>query len=131
MIQLNEDSFLLFAIKHYDNPGCLSKKEFKNDLDRIKFVKRLFRRYLRKNDIDALRVRLALNHIVILYNVFPGEAATKILFYKLEKELWTILKPFLIFLERLPDKILGASSKPIITSNIKMDNRIIEELRKI
>ncbi len=127
---LNDDSFLLFAIKNYANPGCLSKKEFKSDLDRIKYVKRLFRRYVRKNDIDALRIRLLLNHIIILYNVFP-EVATKILFYKLEKDLWPILKPFLVFLERLPEKLSGITQKDIITSSIRMDKKIVLELRKL
>jgi hypothetical protein len=128
---LTPENFIFFVIRHYDNPGCLSKKELKLDLDRVKFLKRLFRRYLRKKTIDSLKVRLALNHIIILYNVFPGEAATKILFYKLEKELWCILKPFLIFLDRLPDRISGVYPKDIITTGIRMDNKIIDELRKI
>lgn len=128
---LNEDTILIYALKNYENKGCISKKEFKQDFDRIKYVKRLFRRYLRKINIDSLQVRLALNHIIILYNVFPGESATNILFYKLERELWPILKPFLVFLERLPDKISGVFEKELLTSNIKMDKKIIAELRKI
>lgn len=130
MMLLTDENFILFAVKSYQNPGCLSKKEFKSDLDRIKFVKRLFRRYIRKNDIDALRVRLVLNHIIILYNVF-SESTTKILFYKLEKELWPVLKPFLVFLERLPERISGVTEKDLVTSAIKMDTRIVAELRTI
>ena len=127
---LNTENFLLFAIKNYDNPGCLSKKEFKADLDRIKFVKRLFRRYIRKNDVEALRVRLVLNHLITIYNVF-GPSATKILFFKLEKELWKCLKPFLLFMHRLPDRVSNITEKDILTVNITMDKKIVEELRKI
>lgn len=130
MITLNNDNFLLYCAKYYDNPGCFSKKEFKADIDRIKFVKRLFRRYIRKNDVESLRVRLVLNHLITIYNVF-GPNATKILFFKLEKELWKCLKPFLLFLHRLPDRVTGASEKDIVTVDIIMDKKIVTELRKI
>jgi len=81
---LNEDNFILYAVKMYSNPGCISKKEFHSDLDKIKYIKRLFRRYQRKGDISALRIRLALNHIITIFNVFGIEGANRILFYKLE-----------------------------------------------
>jgi hypothetical protein len=128
---LSDENFILFAVKMYENPGCISLKEFHTDLDRIKYIKRLFRRYLRKKDIDALRLRLVLNHIIIIYNVFNAEAATRILFYKLEQELWPVLKPFLEFLGYMPDVVKGISKKEIPSSSIKMDKTIIEELRKI
>lgn len=127
---LDEDNFILFAAKCYDNPGCFSTKEFKADLDRIKFIKRLFRRYKRKNNIDSLRIRLALNHIIILYNVF-GPSATNILFFKLEKELWNILKPFLVLLNRLPKVIDEGFEIAIQSADIKMDPKVIAALRTI
>lgn len=130
MMILNSDNFLLYAAKCYDNPGCFSTQEFKSDLDRIKFVKRLFRRYKRKNNIEAIRIRLVLNHIIILYNVF-GNSATNILFFKLEKDLWYILKPFLILLNRLPKKIIEGFETEIDTTDIKMDSKIVDALRQI
>lgn len=128
---LTDDNFILYAIKYYENPGCISKKEFLQDLDRIKYIKRLFRRYHKKKDISVLRLRLALNHIIVLYNVFNPQAATKILFFKLEPELWPILKTFLVFLNFLPDTISGIGKKAITTSAIKLDEPVITELRKI
>ncbi len=127
---LTEDTFLLYAIKSYQNHGCISKKEFQEDLARIKYIKRLMRRYQRNGDIDSLRIRLILNHIIILFNVL-GANATRILFFKLEKPLWKYLKPFLVFLDFLSDKVEGIDGKTIVSDSIKMDKAIIEELRKI
>jgi hypothetical protein len=101
--ELNEDNFLLFAIKNYENPQSATYEDFEEDLKRFKYLKRLFKRYLKTN---VVRTHLILNHLIILYNVW-GEAATPILFYKLESEYWPCLKTFLIFLNRWPDNLLG------------------------
>lgn len=96
--ELNEDNYMMFAIKHYDNPQSVTKEDFEEDIKRFKYIKRLLKRYLTGG---PLRSHLLLNHIIILYNVF-GEAATPLLFYKLDKEYWGCLKTFMIFLNRLP-----------------------------
>ncbi len=90
---------MLFAIKFYDNPQSVTKEDFESDLKRIRYVKRLLKRY--KNN-GELKVHLILNHLIILFNVF-NEAAVPLLFYNLEEELWPAIKSFLIFLNRLPD----------------------------
>jgi hypothetical protein len=100
--ELNEDNFLLFAIKHYENPQSVTYEDFEEDLKRFKYLKRLFKRYLKSG---SLRTHLILNHLIILYNVW-GEAATPLLFYKLEQEYWSAIKTFLIFLNRWPDNFL-------------------------
>lgn len=102
--ELNEDNFLLFAIKHYENPQSVTYEDFEEDLKRFKYLKRLFKRYTKSK---SLRTHLILNHLIILYNVW-GEAATPLLFYKLEREYWSCLKTFLIFLNRWPDNFLDA-----------------------
>lgn len=125
--KLNESNFLLFAAKHYDNAQCESLEEFQEDLNRFKYLKRLFNRYKETGD---LKERLILNHIIILYNVF-GDAATQMLFLKLRK-YYECLMPFLILLNRLPEVIIGIDEDPtILTSGITMDAKIISLLRKI
>jgi len=78
--ELNEDNFILFASRHYDNPQCLSVDEFYNDVQRFKYLKRLFRRYTQNSDLQE---RLILNHLVVLYNVFGIRAANRMMFYKM------------------------------------------------
>ena len=97
--ELNEDNYLLFAIKFYDNPQAVTKEDFEDDLKRIKYIKRLLKRY--KNN-GELKTHLILNHLTVLFNVF-NEAAVPLLFYNLEEDLWPSIKSFLIFLRRLPD----------------------------
>ena len=97
--ELNENNYMLFAIKFYDNPHALTKEEFEDDLKRIKYVKRLLKRY---KNTGVLKTQLILNHLTVLFNVF-GEAAVPLLFYNLEEDLWPAIKSFLMFLQRIPD----------------------------
>ena len=97
--ELNENNYMLFAIKFYDNPHALTKEEFEDDLKRIKYVKRLLKRY---KNTGVLKTHLILNHLTVLFNVF-GEAAVPLLFYNLEEDLWPASKSFLMFLQRIPD----------------------------
>jgi hypothetical protein len=97
--ELNDQNFLLFAIKHYENPQAVTKEDFDKDLNHFKYIKRLLKRY--KNS-GELRVHLLINHFIVLYNIF-GDAATPMLFYKIEKELWSTMKTFIIFLNKLPE----------------------------
>jgi hypothetical protein len=97
--ELNDDNFLLFAIKNYENPQGLTKEDFDKDLNHFKYIKRLLKRYKNKGE---LKVNLLLNHFIILYNIF-GEATTPMLFYKLDADLWSTMKTFIVFLNKLPD----------------------------
>jgi hypothetical protein len=97
--ELNEDNYLLFAIKFYDNPQAVTKDDFEDDLKRIKYVKRLLKRY---KNTGVLKTHLILNHLTVLFNVFD-DATVPLLFYNLEKELWSYIKSFLVFLNRLPE----------------------------
>ena len=97
--ELNEDNFLLFAIKHYENPQAVTKEDFDSDLNHFKYIKRLLKRY--KNS-GQLKTHLLLNHFIILYNIF-GEATTPMLFFKIERELWSAMKSFIVFLGRFPE----------------------------
>ncbi len=97
--ELNEDNYLLFAIKFYDNPHAVTRDDFEDDLKKITYVKRLLRRYINSN---TLKTHLILNHLTVLFNVF-GDAAVPLLFYNLEQDLWSSIKSFLVFLNKLPE----------------------------
>ena len=100
---LTPENINMFAIKHYSNPSCVDEQEFLDDMKRFKYLKRLFRKYDTSKD---LKMRLIINHIIILANVFGVEAATTLLFFKIEKNHWSILKTFLIFLHYMPENDL-------------------------
>ena len=95
--ELNESNYLLFAIKFYDNQQSVTREDFESDLKRIRYVKRLLKRYQNNGE---LKVHLILNHLIILFNVF-NEATVPLLFYNLDEELWPAIKSFLIFLNRV------------------------------
>jgi len=122
--KLNESNFLLYAMHHYDNTQCHSLAEFEEDLKKILYLKKLLSRY--KNN-GELRERLILNHIIVLYNIF-GDAATRMLFYKIEESSWDALITFLVYLERMPEMI---PEYGIVLSEIKLDETIISSLRKL
>ena len=124
---LTEKNFLLYAMQHYDNPQCVEVEEFNDDLKRIKYIKRLFNQYAIEG---VLKERLLLNHVIVFYNVFSVEAATRILFYKLEEKFWPMLKTFLFYLNFLPDKIESINGRTILTTEILMDQGIVDSLRK-
>lgn len=113
----------MFAMKHYDNPQCLSEDEFYDDLNRTKYLKRLFKKY--KNS-GVLKERLILNHIIIFYNVFGIECGTRLLFFKIEDEFYSILKTFLVYLNYLPEEIPEAD---LIT--IPLNTQAMKTLREI
>ena len=125
MMKLDEESFLLYAAKYYDIRMAASTEEFYDDLRRFQHLKRLFKRY---EEDDDLKVRLILNHLTVIYNCF-GVGATTMLFYRLE-EYHKSLKPFVVMLGYLPE-IIEYSDKKLITSEIPLDQTIVDELRKL
>ena len=100
---LTPENITMFATKHYDNTSCVDEQEFLDDMKRFKYLKRLFRKYDTSKD---LKMRLIINHIIILANVFGVDAATSLLFFKIEREHWPILKAFLVFLHYMPENDL-------------------------
>ena len=117
--KLTPDNIMMFAMKHYDNPSCVDRKEFLDDMKRFKYLKRLFRKYDTSN---ILKVRLILNHIIVLANVFGVDASSTLLFFKIEKKHWSTLKTFLVYLNYMPESDLR---------NIATDLKVLKELREV
>ena len=117
--KLTPDNIMMFATKHYDNPSCVDRKEFLDDMKRFKYLKRLFRKY---DTSKVLKIRLILNHIIVLANVFGVDASSTLLFFKIDKKHWSILKTFLVYLSYMPENDM---------KNIATDLKVLKELREI
>ena len=119
--ELTSENFLLFAIKHYENPQAVTKEDFEKDLNHFKYIKRLLKRY---RNTGELKAHLLLNHFIILYNIF-GEGTTAMLFYKIEEEMWEIMKTFVVFLDKLPEY------PKCFIHDVKIDDYCLSELGRI
>jgi hypothetical protein len=124
---LTEDNIMLYAAKAYDKPNCIMS-EFTEDMKKLNYLKRLFRRYRKHGE---MRERLILNHIVVLYNLFGAEVITRLLFFSMNKEDYTVLKTYLVFLNIMPDRVRGINGVDIISSDIPVDLNIATELRNL
>lgn len=124
---VTKETVVLYAAKCYDKPSMV-QSEFIDDLRHFSYVRRLLRRY---RQYGELRERLILNHLIILYNLFGVPAATRLLYYHVRPEDYGILRTFLVFLERQPDKILGINGRDILSTDYPLDQQVVAVLRTI
>ena len=122
--ELTDGNYMMYALLHYDNPHCIDISEFFEDVKRLHYIRRLFKRY---NDDGVMKERLIINHLIVFYNVFEVKAATRILFFKVEKEYHPVLKTFLVFLNKMPYDI----DYKLTSDNLDLDEKLVEILRKI
>jgi hypothetical protein len=122
---LTDDNFIMYAIKCYNTPNCIMS-EFEEDMKRLKYIKRLIKRYRATGD---LKERLLLNHMIVLSNVFGTEAAVRLLFFKADEQDFSILKTFLLFLNYMPKIVLGIKGRDIISADIMIDVFVAKRLR--
>lgn len=122
---LTDDNFTMYAIKCYNTPNCIMS-EFEEDMKRLKYIKRLIKRYRATGD---LKERLLLNHMIVLSNVFGTEAAVRLLFFKADEQDFSILKTFLLFLNYMPKIVLGVKGRDIISADIVIDVFVAKRLR--
>ena len=123
-LKLCEDNFILYAMRHYDNPQCYLMSEFSEDIRRFASIKKLLCRYFTDGNP---RERLILNHIIVMYNLF-GDSATKMLFFQVDKIHWGTLITYLLYLNRMPETI---PEYGIVLSDIPLDEEVIKKLRKV
>jgi hypothetical protein len=124
---LTSENIMMYAMKIYDKPNCIMS-EFKEDMKRFNYLKRLFRRYRK---VGEIKERLVLNHLVVLYNVFGAEPLTRMLFFKMSKDDQPIIKTYLLFLSCMPDVVKGIKGQDILSSDIPVDLNVAEVLREI
>jgi len=115
---LTNGNYMMYALLHYDNPHCKDIKEFFEDIKRIHYVRRLLKRYISDG---VLKDRIILNHLITFYNVFESEAATRILFFRVEEKYHSALKTFLIYINKMPEKM----------HHITLDEKVVKTLRDI
>ncbi len=121
--ELNRDNFMLYAMSNYSNPDCIGMNEFNEDLAKIKYVKRLLKKYKRTG---KLRPILLLNHLMILGNVFGRTPAARMLFYKLESDIHPLLKTTLLYLDYIHE---GMALDCIRVESIPLDQRLAHILK--
>ncbi len=124
---LTNDNIMIYAAKAYDKPNCIMS-EFKEDMKRFNYLKRLFKRYRK---LGELREQLVINHLVVLNNVFGPEVATRMLFFKMSKDDYSALKTYLLFLSCMPERVRGIKGHDIISSEIPVDMTVANSLRQI
>ncbi len=122
-LPLDDDTLIKYAAHIYENPSCSSEEEFLEDLNRVKYIKRLFFRY---DNTGELKLRLILNHVIVLINVFGSEGAARILFHKSEEKYYSYIKSFLIYLKSLPEQI-----PELDLETVAPDHRIDENLKTL
>jgi len=128
MEKLTDKNFLLYCAANYDNAQYASTEEFIEDLNRIKYIKKLITRYVENGD---LKERLILNHIIVLNNCFGPEVLSRILYLKLKYQM-KYVKPFMVLLEIMPDRIFNVNEEKVIDTHlIEMDPVIVDRLRKV
>jgi len=124
---LTNDNIMIYAAKAYDRPNCIMS-EFREDMKRFNYLKRLFKRYRK---LGELREQLVLNHLVVINNVFGPEVSTRMLFFKMTKDDYSALKTYLLFLSCMPDRVRGIKGHDIISSEIPVDMTIANALRNL
>ena len=125
---LIEKNINAYMIMSYYNPQCVDLDEFEDDIKIPKYIKRLINRY---SSMGELKERLILNHIILFYNVFEREAATRILFFKMDRDDYTILKTFLIYLNFMPEVVELINGRNILNSDIPVCQEVVDRLREL
>jgi len=117
--KITRDNWKFYAIKHYQSPNLDSEEEFYEDIKRFKYLKRLFRKYKATGE---LKIRLIMNHIIVLQNVFGIEPACTLLFFRIERVYWPILKTFLVYLNYVQEHEL---------SDVKINKQLLKDLEEL
>ena len=125
---LTDKTISAYMIASYDNPQCVDIDEFEDDVKIPKYIKRLINRY---SSVGELKERLILNHIILFYNVFEQEAATRILFFRLDSQDYSILKTFLTYLNYMPDVVELINGRNVLNSDIQVCQEVAERLRDL
>lgn len=126
---LTDDNYVMYAMKEYDNPHCKNMAEFEDDLARIKYVKRLFNKFI---SVDILKERLIINHIIIMQNVFGIDATARLMFFKMDEYHYALIKTFLIYLNILPnnDELIKKETD-VNLSDISIMTNVVKILREL
>ena len=127
MVDLNSETFLIYSIQNYHSKVYILS-EFKSDLKKIKYIKRLIKRYIATG---LLKERLILNHLILLSNAFGVEASVRMLFYRLSEDCYPALKTFLIYLNYLGNVVESIEGKDILIDEYQLDLEIVKILRKL
>lgn len=126
--KITKETLKLYAANVYNNPGCVSHREFEEDYARIKSLKTLLNKYLNNKNPN---IKIIINHIICISNVFPGESMAVILFTDYDESIWNVLSTFLVFLNLMPVYPINIENRMIDPSKFCIDDNLLEKLRNI
>lgn len=126
-MKVTKNNVKLYAAHVYDNPGCVSGDEFEEDYSRVKSLKILLNKYMNNKNPN---VRIIINHIICLSNIFPGSSTATILFTDFDENLWNLLATFLIYLDRMPDSFI-VMDKYLTRDHFSIDENLLESLKNL
>ena len=129
--KLTTENFDHFSLAAYNNYRCATKEEFEEDLGHIRYLRRLLRKYRDTGKIDSNRLRLTLNHFIILYNVFRADLVTRMIFFKCEPSLHGMVRTFLEYLKYMPKIVVDINSRDIDSKALPIDYEILDRLRRL
>ena len=102
---------------HYADKQGDGSDEFFEDINRIKYIKRLISKYC---DTGELKSRLLMNHLLVLVNLFGPLACTRILLYKIDSQFHEIIVTFLNEIDALT---------PAIRNLVTIDKKVQDIIR--
>ena len=87
------------------------------------------KRLLRKCECgEEIKERLILNHLIIFFNVFGVNASKRLLFFRIENDLYSVLKTFLLYLNYIID---DEKVDDVEIVRIPINEKVAEKLREI
>jgi hypothetical protein len=122
---LDKNNVLAYAQACYCNPNA---SEFADDYSKVRYVIRLLKRSYTEKDIQE---HLILNHLIMLSNVFGPECAVRLLFARLDPDLWSLLKTFLVFMGIMPDVVPGICGRDVLSPEILINLPLATTLKTI
>lgn len=108
---LDEDNFLVYAVKQYEPSQVFGVAELNQELQRFVWIKKLLRRYNR--DTEDVNLRLMVNHFVILGNIFNAYALNRMLFFYSDHYTWPQVYSILKFLNMINSNIPELESQEV------------------
>ena len=128
--KLTDKNFIMFSTKAYKVPIYTDSTEFYEDLDRIKYIKKLITRYLTSG---VAQHQLLQNHVIILSNQFGILNTIRMLLLKCDTEHHPTLKSVFMSLQYISDFNVEYIKRCdcINIHDIQHDENILEILRKL
>lgn len=122
---LNNKNIYFYSFKHYKNVISTTPEEIKKDFH----IPQTLSKYFHKTKTNgAIKDRQILNILITFFNIFEETAATRILFFQIKSEYHSLLKTYLLFLNKCPS-IIKLIPFDIDLNQLEVHEDILKRLR--